>query len=319
MLGLLPVKQLHTTAQKPGATRRPLFRDAMQWVRRIHLYSGLFMFPWVMLYGITALLFNHPAAFPDRPGRVLQRADFAGTALQDLANPKAEAEKIVAALNAKFGDGETSQPPYRLIDPDKARYTRDKISARARGDGQEHTVLYDLPSGTAFVTTEIQSANQRAPFATRGLKTTGSLAERVKTGLPKALTNQGLAAEEAGIAVGTEVVFYVDSQGGPWKATYNIQTGAVSGTSVIGSGDLTWRGFLTQLHLSHGYATQGGARRLWAIGVDAMFVSMVFWGLSGLCMWWQIKAVRRTGAAILVAGLASSLVLAALMHQLLDG
>ena len=29
-------------------------------VRRVHLYFGLFLVPWVMLYGFTALLFNHP-------------------------------------------------------------------------------------------------------------------------------------------------------------------------------------------------------------------------------------------------------------------
>ena len=31
----------------------------MRWIRTLHLYSGLFMLPWVFLYGFTALLFNH--------------------------------------------------------------------------------------------------------------------------------------------------------------------------------------------------------------------------------------------------------------------
>ena len=35
------------------------------WIRRIHLYSGLFMLPWVLLYGFTALLFNHPNTMTD--------------------------------------------------------------------------------------------------------------------------------------------------------------------------------------------------------------------------------------------------------------
>src|SRR5262245_33925407 len=64
--------------------RRPWYRVAMHWVRRIHLYSGLFMFPWVMLYGITALLFNHPGAFPDRVQHVLTREDFVATPLEQL-------------------------------------------------------------------------------------------------------------------------------------------------------------------------------------------------------------------------------------------
>ena len=28
-------------------------------VRRLHLYAGLFMLPWVFLYGITGAMFNH--------------------------------------------------------------------------------------------------------------------------------------------------------------------------------------------------------------------------------------------------------------------
>ena len=36
----------------------------MRWIRRIHLYAGLLMFPWVLLYGFTALLFNHSTLLP---------------------------------------------------------------------------------------------------------------------------------------------------------------------------------------------------------------------------------------------------------------
>jgi hypothetical protein len=317
MLGLIHAKQVEAAAgAKTSGSRRPWFRDAMHWVRRIHLYSGLFMFPWVMLYGITALLFNHPGAFPDQPGRTLLLKDFQGTPLESLSDPAADSEKVIAALNAKSAASEQSQPPYRLVNPEKARYARDRISARVRGEGQEHTVLYDLPSGTAEVRTEQQSAAERAPFAMRGLKTAGSLSERVKTGLPKALARQGLAAEEAGIAVGTDLVFYVEADGRPWRANYSIQTGSLTGAPADAADDLSLRQFLTQLHLSHGYATQGGAQWLWAVGVDAMFVSMVFWGVSGLLMFWQIKAVRRIGAIVASAGLILATLLALAMHHL---
>src|SRR5262245_21617562 len=50
----------------PAPGRRPWHRPAMHWVRRLHLFSGLIMLPWVLLYGVTAFLFNHPGAFPDR-------------------------------------------------------------------------------------------------------------------------------------------------------------------------------------------------------------------------------------------------------------
>ena len=37
----------------------------MRWIRTLHLYSGLFMLPWVFLYGFTALLFNHSTWFSE--------------------------------------------------------------------------------------------------------------------------------------------------------------------------------------------------------------------------------------------------------------
>jgi hypothetical protein len=320
MLGLVNVSRREETgAARTAGSPRPWFRDSMHLVRRIHLFSGLFMFPWVMLYGITALLFNHPGAFPDQPVKIFQRADFVDTALESAADPAADAEQVIAALNAKLAPSESAPPRYRLLNPEKARYTRDRISARVRGDGQEHTVLYDVPNGTAFVTTQTQDDSERAPFAMRGLKASGSLSERIKAGLPKALSRKGLAADEAGIAVGTELAFFVADEQRQWKATYNVQTGAVTGAPAHAPSDLTLRKFLTQLHLTHTFPSQGGVQWLWAIGVDAMFVSMVFWACSGLLMWWQLKAVRRLGAIFAAAGIIVAALLALAMYPVLAG
>jgi molybdopterin-guanine dinucleotide biosynthesis protein A len=33
-------------------------------IRRIHLYSGLFLLPWVIMYGMTGAMFNHLGLFP---------------------------------------------------------------------------------------------------------------------------------------------------------------------------------------------------------------------------------------------------------------
>lgn len=294
-------------------------RSIMQWIRRLHLYSGLFMFPWVMLYGITALLFNHPAAFPDRVQQRLGRADFVGTALEQMANPAGDAEQVVAALNAKFAEANATGSSFRLAQADQARYTRDVLVARARGAGQEHSVLFDLPSGTASVSTVKQDDGQRPPFAVRGLKVSGSLSERVKTGLPEALARKNLSADDAGISVGSSLSFLIEVDGQLWRAIYNVQTGAVSGRPAEAPGSLSIRQFLTQLHMSHGYPSQDVTKWCWAVAVDAMFVSMVFWGLSGLLMWWQIKAVRFAGASVLLSSLIVATLLAISMHSSIGG
>ena len=298
----------------PKATRRSWSNGAMYWIRRIHLYSGLFMFPWVMLYGVTALLFNHPGAFADRVQQTLERDDFQGTALEAAIDPSADAEQVVKALNAKLGSGQVKH-----VEPGRAIYSRDVIAARVRGPGQDHAVAFDIPSGSALVSTAAQANEQQAPFAMRGLKVPGSLSERVKSGLPKALAQRGLAADEAGIAQGSELVFFVEVEGKRWRAVYNIQTGAVTGSPAESAGDLTPRRFLTQLHLAHGYPSSGGIRWWWALSVDVMFVSMVFWGISGIFMWWQLKAVRVMGGLVLVTSLVVATLVALGMHRSLSG
>ena len=47
-----------------------------------------------------------------------------------------------------------------------------------------------------------------------------------------------------------------------------------------------------------------------------MFVSMVFWGISGMLMWWQMKKLRGWGAVTLVLSL-SAAALAVGMHEVL--
>jgi hypothetical protein len=317
MLGLVTIERPQSpTTVAPAPRRRPLSRELMHWLRRLHLFSGLFMLPWVMLYGLTALLFNHPGLLPDQPQRTMTLSDFASTPLSKPADPAADAADVVATLNAKFATNE-NPAPLHLARPEQARYAREQIAARVRGNGQEHAVLYDLPTGHAIVRTSRRTEDSLAPFATRGLKVPNSLGDRLKSSLPVALRESGLAADEAGIAVGTDLIFFAERGDKLWQATYNIQTGAVTGKLADRPSRLSPRSFLTQLHLTHGYPRASTTRWAWAIVVDAMFGVMIFWASSGVLMWWQIKSVRKLGTLVFASGILLAAVLAIAMHQVL--
>ena len=60
--------------------------------------------------------------------------------------------------------------------------------------------------------------------------------------------------------------------------------------------------FLERFHRRRGYATGYGLDTIWAVSVDAFIVAMVFWVLSGLWMWWEMKVTRLLGLAALLAG-----------------
>src|SRR5687767_5465961 len=55
------VANVHTVAWSATATR---------WLRRLHLWSGIALVPFVLVYGISAFLFNHAGA-PAAPERTL--------------------------------------------------------------------------------------------------------------------------------------------------------------------------------------------------------------------------------------------------------
>src|SRR5262249_7631250 len=132
------------SSKRKPLRRRPWYRRGMHWIRRIHLYTGLFMFPWVLLYGITAFLFNHPAAFPDQQQICFGRAEVAGTPLENLPKAKELAEKVVQALAKRASASKVSGTSYRLVEPNQAAYSEDVVFSRMDAAGQRHNVVVHL-------------------------------------------------------------------------------------------------------------------------------------------------------------------------------
>jgi hypothetical protein len=59
---------------------------------------------------------------------------------------------------------------------------------------------------------------------------------------------------------------------------------------------------LERFHRRRGYTTGYALDTVWAVSVDLVIVAMVFWVLSGLWMWWDMKVTRPLGAVALAGG-----------------
>lgn len=306
--------------QPARPSRRPTGKVLMHWVRRGHLYFGLFLFPWAVLYGVTAFLFNHPTVFADRPTNSFGREVLAGTPMENPPDEAALAAQVVAALQARAADGVT----YKLVRGDDARFSRDNAFATVKAGDQTISVLLDVwgDGGTIRGRTEAaKEPAEKAPFAVgpsrpkRGpvpvtmpesadrLAIEQPLPERVKAAVPAVLAHFGYPAGDVTVTSVPDLTFFLEGHGKTWRVTYSPMTGGVSGSSddVPEAEAMSVRTFLLRLHLAHGYPSSGGVRWYWAVIVDVMAGVMVFWGVSGLLMWWQIKSTRRIGAVILVA------------------
>jgi hypothetical protein len=336
--------------QAPAANRRAVSRRAMHLVRRGHLYFGLFLLPWAILYGITGFLFNHPTAFADAPTTTLSRDDLHGTPMENPPAPAAVAEQVVAALRAR------ANPPadYQLVQPEKARYLREFAFATVKAEGQEVSVLLDVTGNGGTIRVKAPppppKMEEKAPFAIKPSRPPGGpggkaeghaergekgaaprtaaepftitepLHELVKATVPVVLERTGYPGGEVTVTSVPDLSFLMTDGSKTWNVTFNSQTGGVSGKSAADmkpAEELSTRRFLTRLHTAHGYPSEQNAKWAWAVIVDVMAFVMVFWGVSGLFMWWQIKAVRKVGVVVLAASLVAATALGMGMHEIL--
>lgn len=61
---------------------------------------------------------------------------------------------------------------------------------------------------------------------------------------------------------------------------------------------------LERFHRRRGYGTGYALDTAWAVTVDLVIAACVFWAVSGLWMWWEMKPTRAAGAAALSGGMA---------------
>ncbi|MEW5979214.1 MAG: hypothetical protein AB1898_25750 [Acidobacteriota bacterium] len=60
--------------------------------------------------------------------------------------------------------------------------------------------------------------------------------------------------------------------------------------------------FLERMHRRRGFQQPYLLDGLWGVSVDLVIVGMIFWVLSGLWMWWELRSTRLWGAAFSLAG-----------------
>ena len=72
---------------------------------------------------------------------------------------------------------------------------------------------------------------------------------------------------------------------------------------VVERMELETSGFLNRFHRRRGYQQPYAADLAMAVSVDAVIVAMVFWALSGLWMWWEMRATRLWGLACVTTGM----------------
>ncbi|MCP4782247.1 MAG: hypothetical protein GY903_17310 [Fuerstiella sp.] len=294
----------------------------MKLIRKIHLYSGIFMFPFVLLYGFTGWFFNHPRYFTGDQVTTFMASDVVDGRLGQLATPDAMAAEIVDDLNrsSSLADG----PLINLTDARAPQFNR-FFSYTVTADNASHQVSLDPITGAGEIRTTYskdEDESQAGGPPANPLETVTSatiahnaLAEAQEL-FPKILTELELPSADANSGRRAPgLVFSAEVDGVPSVVTYNLGTGAVSALREDSLPATEVKSFLQRMHMARMYSPHYNIKWLWALQVDLMFVSMVFWALSGLLMWWQLKKTRLLGSGFFIVSILSAVVLTVGMHD----
>ncbi|XXF81259.1 PepSY domain-containing protein [Myxococcaceae bacterium GXIMD 01537] len=298
----------------PAARASKRYPVIMKVVRRTHMYLGLLLFPWLLVFGVSGMLFNHPEVGEDVTTRELSGEQLRAITGLQPTDPKALAEQVVAGLNVAKKDGPGAT--YTL-DPSFASRFNGFTVLVAPGDGVNHIVIVDLKDGTGTVATRsTRSKNPRpdAPFAGETVELPEHNLAAVEAKMAPLLTQLGLEAKTAPRAnprAAPELRFrMIDAQQKAWNVTYDLGSGRVDGRPADAARSLSASELLSRLHKQHHYPLDLGFTWVWALFADITAIMIVFWAVSGLFMWWQMKPTRviGVGAISLAVGLGLALI-----------
>lgn len=280
-----------------GKQRRARKQKFFKLVRRVHLYLGLLMWPWVLIYGVSGFLFNHPSIGAGAQLTQISKKQLAQSPLIDWPAPEALAAEVVKALND--ASKEPDKIPLTLVQAEPAKYSGALIVDLSE-DERSHRLRVFRDSQSALLVSQARAQKQKQAGFVRGakLKVGAELKKQVPEASQALLKELKIETKSARLRRLPELSFQVQRGSELWNLRYRLDRGRVDARKADEAQGFSSVRFIKRLHLTHTYTQPSLTRTAWAIVVDIMSLSMVLWALSGLIMWLQMKNLRRVGLAL---------------------
>lgn len=271
-------------------------------IRRVHLYAGLFLLPWVFLYGITGAMFNHQGLFPESPGVDVPAESLSSSALNGFPDADELAVQVVQKI--------TDAVPDAVIEIDKQHQPtfNNDVVLEVRSGNTKHAVHIDPVAKSASVV-ELPKPEHPATVldGIHNIRLHDNPYQLARDAVPQIMADAGFASDGSVHPRGwCKLNFLAAVNGQPARITYVLRDGHVDITAFDGNDGMTTRQFFLRLHTAHGQPPHWNARMIWSLFLDAMAIAMVTWGITGLVMWWQLKRARLVGAVVMTASLATA-------------
>jgi hypothetical protein len=286
---------------KPGPSVRRFGPSALRVLRRTHLYLGLLLWPFALFFGITALSFNHPTV-----GRGLTVQSLPAEMVRDVTGfrpwaPERVAGAVVTELNAAGGR-------YRLSDGKAPHFSGFPLFAAPVSAGKQ-VLIVNLSSGSATLTLRPEPpAEATVELSAEPLKLRDYDLARLARQLSPVLSGAGSTAHgvlrphpEAHPKLHFRVA---DARERELNVVYDLASGELWARPTDEPRSEPLVALLERLHTQHHYPPHADATTVWALFADLTALTLITWALTGLVMWWQLKRLRRIGAAVIAVSLA---------------
>lgn len=283
----------------------PKKKKKIKWlliIRRTHLYTGVFLFPFIILIGVSGFLFNHNSTFWGGPIQAVAAPSTASvkeiTGFSGINAPDAAAE-ILKELNK--GDKK-----YTLEDPASSHFTR-PLSLQS-GDLR---VQLDLENASLSASKSVRDKPKvtKAPF--EGFKPENALikTDEIAESFNKVFPDRKEEFEVSSFR-GSELRFNVkDDSGTVWNVRYDFVKNQFSGNASEDPASFNFSGFLTKLHKTHHYPHRINSKWVWVLMADLCALAIVIWGITGLVLAWQLKNLRKLCIGLLIVSLIAAVII----------
>lgn len=266
-------------------------------VRRAHLFLGLFMAPWVLIYGATGFYFHHRPWFTaeatPRPAPIeFSTKDSRNPTLGQWPEPEELIQKVIAGMNQQSGSVAymmaSGSARLETVISLPLKWEKDTGSATLDRVTKDGSVVRN-PQWTPPKTITLEHVISPV-FETDSVT-------RLRAELAPIIQGLDPKIRDVGAPRLPELRFKVEQGGQTWNAACDLTTGTVKLTAAQAMAPIN---LLERLHKTYGYsASNSWVRTVWGVVTDMVALTLCFWVLTGLIMWYQLKAVRRIGYVVL--------------------